>query len=51
MASVLAADQVATGAERSTIGAFITTFGLDPQPVMAKIKARLPDVDKAATSA
>ena len=49
MAAILAADQVATGGERSTIGAFIMAFGLEPQAVMEKIKARLPDVDKAAT--
>ncbi len=49
MASVMAADQVATGAERSTVGAFVLAFGLDSQAVMEKIKARLPNVDKAAT--
>jgi hypothetical protein len=49
MAAVMAADQVATGAERSTVGAFILAFGLDPQTVIEKIKARLPSVDRAAT--
>lgn len=49
MAAIVAADQVATGAERSNIGAFVFAFGLDPQATMEKIKARLPTTDRAAT--
>jgi hypothetical protein len=40
MASIMAADQVATGAERGTAGAFILSFGLDPQAVKEAVTGK-----------
>ncbi len=48
MASIVAADRVATIVERQTIAAFVMAFGLDPQATMEKIKTRLPASDVAA---
>src|SRR5262245_838497 len=48
MASIVAADRVARMVERQTIGAFIVAFGLDPNRMMEKIKARIPASDVAA---
>lgn len=48
MASIVAADRVATMVERQTIGAFMLAFGLDPQVMMDKIMARVPKSDVAA---
>jgi uncharacterized tellurite resistance protein B-like protein len=47
MASIVAADRVATMVERQTIGAFIMAFKLDPARVMDQIKARIPSSDVA----
>ena len=48
MASIVAADRVATMAERQTMGAFMMVFGLDPNVMMEKIMARVPRSDVAA---
>jgi uncharacterized tellurite resistance protein B-like protein len=48
MASIVAADRVATIVERQTIAAFIMAFGLDPQATIEKIKERIPASDVAA---
>jgi uncharacterized tellurite resistance protein B-like protein len=48
MASIVAADRVATMVERQTMGAFMIAFGLDPQAMMDKIMARIPRSDVAA---
>lgn len=48
MASIVAADRVASTVERITIGTFCEVFELDPKATLEKIKARIPASDVAA---